>query len=112
LLTKQKSNGGWGETFKSCSSHEWDENPEAQVVNTAWAALSLMEANYPDKKPIQKGILYLMKMQLPDGNWNQENVSGVFNATCAISYSGYKNIFPIWALGMYANKYPESSAKL
>jgi len=112
LLLKQKENGGWGETFKSCSRQEWDENPEAQVVNTAWACLSLMEAEYPDKKPIQRGIQYLMKLQLPDGNWKQEGISGVFNATCAISYSGYKNIFPIWALGMYANKYPETYAKL
>jgi hypothetical protein len=37
--------------------------------------------------------------QLPNGDWVQQGISGVFNYNCAISYSGYKNIFPIWALG-------------
>jgi squalene cyclase len=45
-----------------------------------------------------------MEKQLPNGDWKQEGISGVFNANCAISYSGYKNIFPIWALGLYTKK--------
>lgn len=36
----------------------------------------------------------------------QENISGVFNKSCAISYTNYRNIFPIWALGRFSNLYP------
>lgn len=50
-----------------------------------------------------------MGRQQDNGNWLQESVSGVFNANCAISYSGYKNIFSIWALGRFAAKYPNFS---
>jgi squalene cyclase len=39
---------------------------------------------------------------------NQEAISGVFNANCMISYSGYKNFFSFWALGRYANMYPSA----
>ena len=30
-----------------------------------------------------------------------QEIIGVFNKNCMISYSQYRNIFPIWALGEY-----------
>lgn len=40
---------------------------------------------------------------------SQENISGVFNKSCAISYTSYRNIFPIWALGRFARLHPSSA---
>lgn len=68
-----------------------------------------MKLGMRDLAPLEAGIRYLMQQQLDDGDWAQEKIKGVFNANCAISYSGYKNIFPIWALGRFAHQYPESS---
>lgn len=42
-----------------------------------------------------------MRAQLGNGDWPQQHISGVFNQNCMISYSNYKNTFPIWALGEY-----------
>ena len=42
----------------------------------------------------------------PHNSHVTQDISGVFNSTCSISYSGYKNIFPIWALGLFARKFP------
>jgi len=109
LVSKQKEDGGWGETFNSCVTRDYADNPISQVVNTAWAVLALMKARH-HKKPIERGIKLLMQLQHPNGDWTQESVSGVFNANCAISYPAYTKIFPIWALGRYATQY--SSAKL
>ena len=39
--------------------------------------------------------------QLPSGDWPQERIAGVFNRNCSITYANYRNIFPIWALGVY-----------
>ena len=39
----------------------------------------------------------------------QENIAGVFNKSCAISYTSYRNVFPIWTLGRFSNLYPNSS---
>eukprot|EP00003_Mantamonas_plastica_P021742 TRINITY_DN3566_c0_g1_i3.p1 TRINITY_DN3566_c0_g1~~TRINITY_DN3566_c0_g1_i3.p1 ORF type:complete len:393 (-),score=104.98 TRINITY_DN3566_c0_g1_i3:150-1328(-) len=107
LITKQMSDGGWGETFLSCVDKKWSQNKESQVVNTAWAALTLLKAHYPDQEPIAAAIDLLKKRQLPNGDWKQENISGVFNANCMISYTNYRNIFPIWALGVYSKMYEQ-----
>ena len=32
---------------------------------------------------------------------------GVFNKSCAIHYESYRNIFPCWALGKFAQLYPD-----
>ena len=41
LVDKQKADGGWGETFESCSKLVYSEAETSQVVNTAWALLTL-----------------------------------------------------------------------
>lgn len=76
------------------------------VVQTAWALIGLMEADYPDIEPIKKGIQLIMDRQQPNGEWLQEAIEGVFNKSCMISYPNYKFSFTIKALGMFAQKYP------
>eukprot|EP00053_Salpingoeca_punica_P023596 m.10868 g.10868 ORF g.10868 m.10868 type:complete len:730 (-) comp5338_c1_seq1:40-2229(-) len=107
LLSKQEADGGWGETFMSCVTREYVHHPTSQVVNTAWAVLSLMKAHCSDIEAIRRGIRFLIQRQRPSGDWLQESISGVFNKNCMISYSNYKNIFPIWALGRFTEMYPE-----
>ena len=43
----------------------------------------------------------LVRVQLPSGDWPQQRIAGVFNRNCSITYANYRNIFPIWALGLY-----------
>lgn len=40
--------------------------------------------------------------------FSQENISGVFNKSCAISYTSYRNVFPIWTLGRFSALHPRS----
>ncbi len=74
---------------------------------TAWALIALMTAKYPDVGRIKKGIKLLMDRQQPNGEWLQEAIEGVFNKSCMISYPNYKFIFPMKALGMFAQRYPD-----
>ncbi len=127
IVSVQNPNGSWGEgelmflfcvpssdvcdrvDFQSCVQTRYVSVPEGQVVNTAWAVLSLLRAGGGElgqMRAIIAGVNYLMAQQYPNGDWTQEKIKGVFNANCAISYSGYKNIFPIWALGRFAKMYP------
>ncbi len=101
LLGKQKIDGGWGETFKSCSKLVYTEAVTSQVVNTAWALLALMLIKEVDITVINAGINFLQSRQTADGDWEQENISGVFNYNCMITYANYRNIFPIWVLNRY-----------
>jgi squalene/oxidosqualene cyclase-like protein len=104
LIGHQQGDGGWGESFQSCIEKRYVHQP-SQVVNTAWALLALMALPKPNKAIIERGIKLLEGMQLPSGDFPQQGVSGVFNHNCAISYTSYRNVFPIWALGRYGTMY-------
>lgn len=79
LVDKQMSDGGWGESYLSSEKGVYTHAPESQVVQTSWACLALMEAGYPDKSVIERGMRLLMSRQQPNGEWLQELIEGVFN---------------------------------
>lgn len=119
LLSKQNPNGGWGEAFISCADKAYpvygtDNLGEdgSGVVQTAWALLGLMAGDCEDKDAIDRGINFLMKRQRETGDWDQEGITGVFNRNCGITYTAYRNIFPIWALGRYSAMYEKKAEKV
>jgi len=117
LLKHQNQNGGWGEDFTSCFDKQYCKNGMQRygdkgsgIIPTAWALLALMDAECNDHEALKRGTAYLMSRQQIDGDWPQEGISGVFNRSCGITYTAYRNVFPIWALGRYATRY-ESKGK-
>lgn len=105
LVSRQRADGGWSESMKSCELHSYVESDRSLVVQTAWALIGLILADYPDKQVLQRGISLLMERQQPDGRWKFEDIEGVFNHSCAIEYPNYRFLFPIKALGLYAKRY-------
>lgn len=79
ILSKQKPDGGWGESYMSSVKAEYIQHEKSQVVNTAWALIALMNAQYPDRAPIERGIRLLRERQQQNGEWLQEAIEGVFN---------------------------------
>lgn len=91
------------------------------MVQTAWAIIALLHAEYPDQAPIKRAVQLIMSRQQPNGSWKQEQIEGIFNqyvyflscshSNCmlhtnpgAISYPNYKFSFTIWALGKAARE--------
>lgn len=117
LLKQQRPNGGWGEDFTSCYDKDYakdgmkayGDSEGSGVVNTSWALMALSYAKCEDKKAIREGVQYLMKRQLPSGDWPQEGISGVFNRSIGITYTAYRNVFPIWAMGRCREIYGEEA---
>lgn len=112
MLQHQRPNGGWGEDFTSCYDKDYARDGMKEygddgsgVVNTAWALLALSIAECDSIEAIKYGVRYLKTRQLPCGDWPQEGIAGVFNRACGISYTAYRNIFPIWALARCRVKY-------
>ena len=109
LLKKQCKNGGWGEDFRSCYNKSYAEGGSVKfgdeegacVINTSWAVMALIAGGSGGTPAVERGVKYLMDRQLNTGDWPQEGIAGVFNRTCGITYTGYRNIFPIWAMGRY-----------
>ena len=64
-----------------------------------------MAAGSDDREAIDRGVAFLYEPQLPSGDWAQEGIAGVFNRACGITYTAYRNVFPIWALARYREEY-------
>ena len=119
MLSKQhKEDGGWGESVEACALKTWTPDPRgSNVVNTAWGMLTVMRIakslrSEVDMSPLleeaknsaQVASEFLIKTQEPNGNWpQQDSISGVFNKTCGITYTCYRNSFTTWALSEYSS---------
>ena len=108
LLSQQREDGGWGESYLSCQDKVYSQLEEdtSHAVNTGWALLGLIAAKYYeiDRRPLDAAAGFLIRIQESNGDWPMQHISGVFNRNCAITYANYRNIFPLWALGMYRSK--------
>jgi len=112
LLSVQGHDGGWSEDFASCYNREYTPSPQgSDAVMTSWALLGLMAAECEDVAAVRRGIEVLLSKQLPSGDWPQEGVSGVFNRSVGITYTSFRNVFPIWALGRFARAYEPRHCK-
>ncbi|GFS36488.1 cycloartenol synthase 1 [Actinidia rufa] len=112
LLDKQLPDGGWGEIVHE--THHCHNSLQKKVytniqgnkstlVQTSWALLSLIDAGQAevDPTPIDRGMRLVINSQMEDGDFPQQEITGVFMKNCTLNYSSYRNIFPIWALGEY-----------
>lgn len=101
LVSKQKTDGGWGEHYSGCLQDRYVEHPQTQVVMTSWALLALMEVMPKDSEPVRRGVGWLIEQEREDGSWPGNGVNGVFFGSAMLDYRLYKSYFPVWALSRY-----------
>lgn len=104
LVAKQKDDGGWGESYKSLAADRYVQHEESQTVQTAWACLALLYAQYPDSEVVARGIKLLMQRQTAKGQWERgQNEGGVGIGT--VSFSNYALYWPVRAMGEYMKRH-------
>lgn len=106
LTQQQRDDGGWGEDYHSCLERRYIQHEKSQVVNTAWALLTLVKAGNGQSQSAKRAADFIVSRQMENGDWPQEAMVGVFNKTTLIRYENYRRYFSIWALSAYleANK--------
>ena len=99
----QNHDGGWGESCASYDENRFVPNPSTPS-QTAWAILALLAGGDVRSESLYNGVEYLTRSQRSDGTWNEEYCTGTgFPKVFYLSYTGYRNTFPLLALSTFTN---------
>ncbi|MEM7135645.1 MAG: prenyltransferase/squalene oxidase repeat-containing protein [Myxococcota bacterium] len=114
LLSQQRSDGGWGEDYTSGPRRGYVQASQASVIQTAWALITLIEADEPDRRAIDRAAAWLEQRQQPSGLWEGDEFVGVFFETALLNYRLYRQYFPVMALALNhrADRGPDSGRRL
>ena len=79
-----------------------DRAGTSTASQTAWALLALVAAGALGGAA-ERGIRFLVETQRPDGSWDEPQFTGTgFPGDFSINYHLYRLVFPLSALGRYA----------
>jgi squalene-hopene/tetraprenyl-beta-curcumene cyclase len=102
LEEHQNPDGGWGEDIRSYTDPRWIGRGTSTASQTAWALLALVAAGALTGAA-ERGVEFLVRTQRADGTWDEPQFTGTgFPGDFSINYHLYRLVFPLSALGRYA----------
>ena len=71
-----------------------------EIVGTPESSIQEYAQNRYVNSAVQVIPAYVL---VASGTWQDDEIAGVFNKTCAIHYDNYQKVFPLWALANFRN---------
>lgn len=125
LISRQNPDGGWGETCASYVIAAHRGRGSSTPSQTAWAVMGLLACDAARHwEAVQRGLLFLLARQQPDGTWHEPQYTGTgfpgygigaridperspaalaqgqeLSRGFMINYNLYRHYFPMMALG-------------
>jgi len=100
LKRHQNADGGWGESLDSYADERCAGTGPSTPSQTAWAVLGLLAAEAAVSDATRRGVAFLIRAQTLDGTWDEPLFTGTgFPRHFYLRYDGYRNYFPLAALG-------------
>jgi squalene-hopene/tetraprenyl-beta-curcumene cyclase len=111
LEEHQNGDGGWGEDLRSYIDEAWRGRGESTASQTAWALLALIAAGEAGSPATERGVVWLLGHQTPEGTWNEPQFTGTgFPWDFTINYHLYRLVWPLSALGRFVAAHTTSDA--
>lgn len=104
LESKQREDGGWGETGDSYYPERTEKSftKLSTPSQTAWGVLALMAAGEVNSEAVRRGVNFLLNAQRCGAKWDEMEYTAVgFPRVFYLRYHGYSAYFPLWALARY-----------
>ena len=104
LESKQRADGGWGETGDSYYAERIERafDRVSTPSQTAWALLALMAVGESDGDAVRRGVAHLCRAERQGARWREDHYTAVgFPRVFYLRYHGYSAYFPLWALARY-----------
>ncbi|MFK8850592.1 squalene--hopene cyclase [Streptomyces sp. Ac-502] len=111
LSSVQNEDGGWGEDWAAYTDPACVGLGVSTPSQTAWALLALLAAGERDSAEARSGIRWLTGRQTDAGTWEEPQFTGtLMPGTVACHYGAYSHVFPLMALGRYAQHHDPEDA--
>ena len=105
IRSVQNPDGGWGESPESYADPSQKGVGVSTASQTAWALLGLLSAGDHDGQSVRRGIAYLQRTQLDNGEWRDETWTGTgFPEVFYLKYHLYATYFPLQALELWRQR--------
>jgi len=102
LISRQNSDGGWGETCYTYIDPTQRGSGDSTASQTAWVLIGLIASKETNHPSVIKGIEYLVQSQHSDGTWREDYFTGSgFPKVFYLRYDLYRIYFPLIALARF-----------